>query len=248
MSAVRTFVRLAITGFIVTGLAAACTVNSTGGDDDDDSNVTCDPGAYKDCTCADGADGTKKCNSAGDGYAACVCQAGSGGANAGGEGATPTAGTTNTGGSSGSTNYGGENAGGVDGVDGTAGASGSAGAGGSGEDDKLPLECQDPMDNCEICYFGGCCAEYAPCVNDANEKCLVELAEVLACTGEIKKTRDVKPADLEACAQQVGGANGSWSASLSPLTVDVVNCVAGEPGWESKPWGTLSCKAECFDK
>ena len=95
-------------------------------------------------------------------------------------------------------------------------------------------------------YFGGCCNQWAPCVND-NE-CLQQFTDVLACTDAIRAARNVTTADLENCAQDVGETTGSWSASLSPLTVDMVDCVAGEPGWEGSPWGSLACKAECFDK
>ena len=245
MSVARSYVRLAISGFLVGLLAVGCVVEST------DTKVSCNPGDKKDCSCADGSDGSKTCAASGDAYTACKCTTtGSGGsANEGGDGSTTTAGTKayaggGNGGSSysGSTNYGGDNAGGapVEMVGG-AGAGGAAG-------EVTPLECQEPMNDCETCYFGGCCEQYAPCVNDPDETCLGELAQVLACTDDIKMTKDVKTSDLESCAQMVGNTNGTWSASLSPLTVDVINCIAGEPGWEGKAWGPLACKASCFDK
>ena len=60
---------------------------------------------------------------------------------------------------------------------------------------------------------------------------------------------DVVPADLQTCAEDEGAAAGPWSQGVSALTVDMVNCVGGEPegGWESMPWGAISCKAGCFD-
>jgi hypothetical protein len=238
MTAARTFVRLAIAGFIVNALVMACVVKS----DTTNAAVSCNPGDKKDCSCSDSSTGQKTCNSSGDGYSSCACQNGGGGSgNAGGDGTTTTAGTKPYGGS---TSYAGQNYGGVP----TGGAPDMTPGGAGGAPNVTPLECQSPADDCEACYFSGCCDQYAPCVNDPKNVCLSELAQVLACTDQIKMTRSVKTSDLESCAQQAGSTQGSWSASLSPLTVDVINCIAGEPGWEGKAWGPLACKASCFDK
>ena len=245
MSAARSFVRLAICGLFINAIVVACTVKEENGDG---SDVTCNPGDKKDCSCSDGSDGLKTCNSSGDGYKACVCAPGTGGTTGAGGDTSPTAGTKAYAGSGGSagTTYGGTDAGGAP-IDGVVG--GAAGEGVGGAPDDTPLECQDPAGDCEACYFGGCCDVYAPCVNDADEACLQELADVLSCTDAIKAERDVKTADLQACAQMVGNTQGSWSASLSPLTVDVINCIAGEAGWEGKAWAaTGTCHVSCFDK
>jgi hypothetical protein len=239
MSTARSFVRLAISGFIVGALAAACTVKEA-----DDDDTKCNAGDSRACECDDGDKGTQKCNAKETGYNECVCSSGTGGtANAGGDGPTPTAGTAGTSyGGTGGTSYGGTDAGGED-----AGGTDAGGAGGAPPEDVTPLECQNPANDCETCYFGGCCEQYAPCVNDEEGKCLDEVAEILGCTDAIKATRDVKTADLEACAQTAAGG-GVWSSGVSPLTRDVIDCIAGEPGWEGAPWGALACKASCFDK
>jgi len=248
MTVARSLVRIAFAGFFVSSLIVACTVK----EGSSDSAASCNPGDHKDCTCSSsGKPGQRECNDSGDGYGACVCEGnvdtgGSANGNGGGDGG---AGPVSTGGTKsyagtangGSISYGGDAAGGAG-----AGSVEVGGAGGAGE--VTPLECQDPGNDCETCYFGGCCREYQPCVNDPDDKCLQEVAEVLACTDAIKADRDVKTADLQACAQDVGNTTGSWSASLSPLTVDVINCIAGEAGWEGAPWGSLACKASCFDK
>jgi len=247
----RSFVRIAFAGFFVSSLIVACTVK----EGSSEPTASCHPGDHKDCTCSSGKPGQRDCNDSGDGYGTCVCdgsvEAGGNATTGGNAGAGPvsTGGTKSYAGSAGTTNGGGigyacEAAGGASGGAGEVG--GASGAGGAG--DVTPLECQDTSNDCETCYFGGCCDQYAPCVNDPDGNCLRELAEVLTCTDAIKETRDVKTADLEQCAQDAGQTSGSWSASLSPLTVDVINCIAGEPGWEGSPWGPLACKASCFDK
>jgi hypothetical protein len=248
MTSARSFVRLAFAGFFVSSLIVACTVK----EGTSEPNATCNPGDKKDCTCSgSGKPGQRECNDSGDGYGACVCEGnvdtgGSGNGNGGGDGGAgpvSTGGTTYAGSTNGgSISYAGEAAGG-------AGASAVEVGGAGGAGDVTPLECQNPGDDCETCYFGGCCDQYAPCVNDPDGKCLDELADVLACTDAIKAMpQDVKTSDLEACAQRAGQTTGTWSSSLSPLTVDVINCIAGEPGWEGSPWGPLACKASCFDK
>ena len=248
MTGARSFVRLAFAGFFVSSLIVACTVKN----ETSDSTVSCHPGDYKDCSCAGSSKpGQKECNDEGNGYEACKCDGsvdagGNGNADAG-AGPVSTGGTTSYAGTTngGSISYAGEPAGGAGGGAGPVEVGGAGGSGG----DVTPLECQDPSNDCETCYFGGCCEQYAPCVNDPDGKCLGELADVLACTDLIKAMpQDVKTSDLEACAQQAGQTSGTWSDSLSPLTVDVINCIAGEPGWEGAPWGPLACKASCFDK
>jgi len=247
MTVARSLVRIAFAGFFVSSLIVACTVKEGSGD----TTASCNPGDHKDCTCtSSGKSGQRECNDSGDGYGACVC---SGtvdtGGSSNGAGGDAGAGPVSTGGTKsyagtangGSISYAGEAAGGA----GT-GSVEVGGAGGAGE--VTPLECQDPANDCETCYFGGCCDVYAPCVNDDSGTCLQEVADVLACTDGIKADRDVKTADLQQCAQDVGNTSGSWSANLSPLTVDVINCIAGESGWEGKAWGPLACKASCFDK
>jgi hypothetical protein len=244
MSTARSFVRLAISGFVVSVLAFACTV--------EEAADPCTPGETQKCDCKDGSESTQECRDDGERFGACDCPndgtggtTGGGGESnaAGGSDDKPTAGTAN--------NYGGEGTtpanGGAGGDSATSGgATSMAGAGGSG--DTLPAECELPAEptTCEICYFGGCCDQWAPCFND--DTCLAEFSDVLACTDAIRATANVKSSDLEACAQEVGQTTGGWSASLSPLTVDLINCVAGEEGWEGKAWGDLACKAECFDK
>jgi hypothetical protein len=244
MTTARSLLRLAFAGLFVNMLAVACVTSS----DDDDDTMACNPGDSKECVCDDETVSTRKCNADGNGYAQCACKSTntggtSGNGGNGGEGnVATTAGTTST--------YAGENAGGSGGdntgpvTGGAGGDDGMAGAGGNGP--ELPLECQDPKDNCEICYYGGCCEQWAPCLNDTT--CVDEFTSIQACTDEIRTERNVLTADLESCAQEVGSASGSWSSDISPLTVDLINCMAGEAGWEGKPWGALSCKEACFDK
>lgn len=248
MRTARSFVRLAISGLILSAVAVACTV--------EEASDPCTPGETQKCDCRDGSESTQVCRDDGEKFGACDCPSepgagGSGngsageGSGVGGDDTKPTAGTSNYGGESGQPGAGG--AGGDENTS-SGGAMASAGAGGDGGGEVLPEECEVPADptTCEICYFGGCCTQWAPCVND--DTCLAEFTEVLACTDAIRATRNVTTADLEDCAQEVGQTNGSWSASLSSLTVDMVDCVAGEDGWEGSPWGSLACKAECFDK
>jgi hypothetical protein len=244
MTTARSFVRLAICGFFVNVLAFACTV--------EEASDPCTPGETQKCDCKDGSESTQVCRDDGERFGACDCSDdGAGGANQGNGGATSTGGVEDqpgagNGGEPSSSSGGAGGAGGdAAGVNG--GATSMAGAGGSGED-LGPIECQLPDEPtlCEICYFGGCCDQWAPCVND--DECLQQFSEVLDCTNTIRASRNVTTADLEDCAQTVGETNGSWSAALSGLTVDMVDCVAGEPGWEGSPWGNLACKAECFDK
>lgn len=247
MRTARSFVRLAITGFILSAVAAACTV--------EEAADPCTPGETQKCDCKDGSESTQVCRDDGEKFGACDCPTdpGAGGGNSGsaGEGSgdgggdgKPTAGSSNSGGERNQPGTAG--AGGDESSGGATSSGGAGGEGGSGE--VVPDECQLPADptTCEICYFGGCCTQWAPCVQD--DDCLAEFTEVLACTDAIRATRNVTTADLESCAKEVGETTGSWSASLSALTVDMVDCVAGEDGWEGQPWGNLACKAECFDK
>jgi hypothetical protein len=245
MTAARSFLRLALGGFFVGSLAMACVVEDGGGDDDDLANTPCEDGDFRECDCSDGSTGRRECNASNTGYGQCQCEntptAGSssgGNANNAGEGNT-TAGTNNT-------NYGGEQGtmGGAPAETGGAPAE-VGGAGGSGEVVEPGLCDEDPNDTCADCYQQGCCDQWTACAND--DTCLEEFFGIMACTDIIKAERNVTTADLETCAEDQGAANGPWSQGVSALTVDMVDCVAGEDGWEGSPWGNLACKAGCFD-
>lgn len=250
MTTARTFLRLVLAGVMANVLAAACVVNSDGGDDDDG---TCEPNSTKDCTCSDGTESTRKCNASGTGYAACACDgSGSGGSGSGSEGGAPTtgqAGEANQAGTPNMTN-GGEtgSTGGVPSSSGGTPSETNGGAGGSGEVDP-GLCAEDPNDTCADCYQQGCCAQWTACVEDDSDACLTEFTNIIACAELIKADHNVTTAEFEQCAADESTAGGGWSNGLSALTIDMVNCVAGEDegGWEGSPWGNLSCKAGCFD-
>lgn len=236
----RSFLRLAVAGFFVNALAIACVVDDDGEGDGD----TCTPGATAACTCTDGTRSEKECNASGTGYRLCECDSNAGGnssggaGNEGGTGTTPAGGTGGTGGS-------------VGGTPSTSGGADAGGAGGAGGADSLPTICQNPAEDdlCEQCYYGGCCDQWAACDADPDAECVDQFFAILACTDLIKEERSVLTADLEACAADVDDVGtGSWSSEVNPFTRDLVNCVAGEEGWEGEPWGAGACKASCFDK
>jgi hypothetical protein len=241
-------VRFAFAGLFVNALAVACVVSD--GDDKDDDNTACDPGAYKDCTCANGDEGTKRCNASGSGYAACDCSdtnVGGGSNGGGGDGNTPTSGS---GGSM--TSYGGEAAGGAGG-DGTGpgpvvgGAGGSDGSGGAGGDGS-GLVCEPDAEACQNCIQNTkCCAEWAACSAEQAGDCEQEFFNILACAQVERGDRDVIPADLELCGLDEGEGD-AWSEGLLPTTKALVDCIGGGEGWEERTWNQLSCKAECFDQ
>jgi hypothetical protein len=247
MTAARSFLRLAFGGLFVGSLAMACVVDDSGGDDDELANTPCEDGDFRQCTCPDGDDSVRECNASNTGYGACQCEgsptagtSNGGSANNAGEGNT-TAGTNNT-------NYGGE-PGSMGGAPAETGGNGpdAGGAGGAGPIIEPGLCDEDPNDTCADCYQQGCCEQWTACAND--DTCLDEFLNIMACTDVIKSDRNVLPADLQTCAEDEGAAAGPWSQGVSALTVDMVNCVGGEPdgGWESMPWGAISCKAGCFD-
>ncbi len=248
MTAARTFVRLAFGGLFVGSLAMACVVED-GGNDDELANTPCEDGDFRDCACPDGETGRRECNAANTGYGSCQCDGSStAGSNTGGSANNAGEGNTTGGTTAGTTNYGGEQGtiGGAPAETGGAPAE-AGGAGGSGPGVEPGLCDEDPNDTCADCYQQGCCDEWTACAND--DTCLNEFLGIMACTDVIKAERNVLPADLQTCAEDEGAAAGPWSQGVSALTVDVVNCVGGEPtgGWETMPWGQFSCKAGCFD-
>jgi hypothetical protein len=246
MTTARTLVRFAFAGLFANALAVACVVSD--GDDKNDDNTACDPGSYKDCTCSNGDEGTKKCNASGSGYSTvCDCGGSTGGAgNAGGEGNTPTAGTANT---AGSINYGGETSGG--GADGQGGEGGGtmsqAGAGGEGGAaiDPEAVCFEDPEDTCQECVQQDCCVEWQACRADP-EDCEQQMINIIACVhSEI--AGDVTPAELESCAQNEGTGSDPWAQSVLPTTKAVVDCMAGGTGWAAKTdFESASCNNLCF--
>lgn len=249
MTTARTLLRFVLAGVMVNMLAAACVVNSDGGDDDDE---TCEPNSTKDCTCTDGTESTRKCNASGTAYGSCACDgSGTGGSGTGNEGGAPATGQAGDSNTAGTTTYGGESGttGGVpNGDGGTPSTPGEGGAGGSGEVDP-GLCAEDPSDTCADCYQQGCCAQWTACVEDESDTCLTEFTNIIACAEVIKEDHNVTTGEFEQCAADESTAGGGWSNGLSALTIDMVNCVAGEDegGWEGMAWGSLSCKAGCFD-
>jgi hypothetical protein len=244
MSTVRSFVRFSLAALFVNAWVVACTVESS---DDDDTG--CTPASIESCACGDGSEGTKKCNASGSGYGVCVCDgdggeggsAGSGGSSAGGDG-------SNNGGNAPSAGAGGEATGGSDpGAGGAGGAGGvsnggEAGSGGAGGEGGGTM-----LDACEQCYQV-CADEWTACTDAAT--CPDEFFEILACTDDIRMTRDVKVADLAACSDSAGTAGGTWSNGLSAETVAMVNCLGGDPTtdtWSGEAaWGPESCNQACF--
>lgn len=254
MTTARTFLRFALAGLFANVMAAACIVNSDGKDGD---NEQCDAGSYKDCTCADGTESQRKCNSSGSGYGQCICDGsaiGGSGNGSGGEG------TGNTGTEAGSGNstagktstYGGET--GEGGTPSTPNGGSPAEVGGAGgtPGEVDPGICGgDETDSCADCYQQGCCDQWTACVDDESETCLDEFLNIVTECSEVPRQEgNVSTADFQACVAAQTPAGGGWSSGLSPLTVDMVNCMAGEDegGWEGSPWGNLACKAGCFDQ
>ncbi len=245
MTTSRSFARLAVTGFFVQALAIACVVSNS---DQGDGGDACEPGDTAACTCTNGTKSTKECNASGTGYLLCECAGvGSGGAGSGG-------GAPGSGGDSQTTA--GTNANPVGGADTGAGGAnlgaGGADIGAGGADigaggvENVPAACQSPADTCEECYYAGCCVEWAAC--EADNTCVDELVDILACTDAIRVDRSVTTADLVVCAEDAGAGSGSWSEGVSALTKGIVDCIAGEPGWEGSPWGANSCNNSCFKK
>jgi hypothetical protein len=244
MTSARSLLRLAFAGLFVNAMAVACVVSD--GDDDDDDVTACDAGSYKDCTCSNGEVGTKKCNASGSGYAACDCSdASNGGSGSGGEGnASSTAGTN-------STPYGGENNGGAGGdktapvVGGAGGDTGTAGAGGEGPDpDAL---CNAPTDDlCQECVQVSCCEEWKACADETDGDCQQQYFNILACAQVDRAERDIKPADVEACAEIEVAGGSAWSDGLLPTTKALIDCTGGGVGWENRAWNQMSCNDLCF--
>jgi hypothetical protein len=249
MTTARSFLRFVLAGVMANVLAAACIVNSDNGDDDD--NTSCEPNSYKDCTCDDGTASQRKCNASGTAYAACMCDGSSGGGsgNEGGSGSSAEAGTGNAAGKT-SMPYGGETSteGGAPTSNGGTPSEANGGAGGSGEVD--PGICGgDEVDSCADCYQQGCCDQWTACAGDST--CLDEFLDIIADCSEIpRQDHNVTTAEFEQCVADKSAASGGWSSGLSPLTVDMVDCVAGDDadGWEGQGWGSLACKAGCFDE
>jgi len=234
----RSFVRLAVAGLFANFLAIACVVSDDDGGGTDDS---CTPGDSADCTCKpSNVKSTKECNASGTGYGLCACAGvGVGGAANNGGAANGSAGdATITGGTGNNSN------GGADmGVAGD--AAGGVNAGGAGGGENVPLACQLPSDICEDCYYGGCCDQWAACEADAT--CGPQFLEILACARADQDTGDVTTVVLEECGKAQVAGGSSWSDGLSPLVKPVVDCMAGEPGWEGKPWAaTGTCNNSCF--
>jgi len=248
MTTARSLLRFVLAGVMANVLAAACIVNSDNGDDD---NTTCEPNSYKDCACSDGTASQRKCNASGSGYAACVCDGSSvgGSGNEGGSGSSAEAGVGNVAGKT-QTTYGGETSteGGAPASNGGTPGEANGGAGGSGEVVEPGLCDEDPDDTCADCYQQGCCDQWTACVDE--DTCLTEFTNIIACAELIKADKNVTTAEFEQCAADESAASGGWSSGLSPLTVDMVDCVAGDDddGWEGQAWGSLACKAGCFDQ
>lgn len=251
MTTARTLVRFAFAGLFANALAVACVV-SDGDDKNDDENTACDPGSYKDCTCSNGDEGTKKCNASGSGYGACDCSDTSvGGNNGGGEGNTPTAGTSGKAGMAGSsTTYGGESSGGgADGQGGEGGASmsqaGSGGEGGAGVDPQAACF-EDPGEPCQECVQVSCCEEWLACGEEAGGDCEQQFFNIMACAQTDRATRDIKPEDLETCAEEEVAGGGAWSDGLLPTTKALIDCTGGGVDWENRAWNDSSCNSLCF--
>lgn len=242
MSVARTFVRLAFSSLIVGALAAACTVKEA---DDDDSK--CNAGDSRVCECDNGETGSQKCNAKETGYGSCSCPTGSGGSANGGDGPTPTAGSSGSsyGGTSGSggSSYAGEDAGGMD-----------AGGAGGAPTDVTPAVCmEDPNDDCANCYQPFCCEEWVACTNDEiagdDNDCAEQFFAILECVDDKRADADATPTNLNDCAEEEDGKNGAWSANLRPQLKPMLDCVAGGMGWASKAAFTSdACKVSCFDK
>jgi hypothetical protein len=234
-------VRFAFAGLFVNAFAVACVVSD--GDDRDDDNTACEPGDYRDCNC--GSDeGTQKCNAVGSGYGACDCSGVNvGGGNSGGEGNTPTAGTAGT---AGSTAYGGETSGGAGGEGGaTTSQAGEGGEGGAAIDpDAICFE--DPGDVCQECVQVSCCEEWKACSEEAGGDCQQQFFNIIACAQTERAERDIKPEDLEACAEEEVAGGGAWSDGLLPTTKALIDCTGGGVDWEGRAWNDASCNSLCF--
>lgn len=248
MTTARTLVRFAFAGLFVNALAVACVVSD--GDDKDDDNTACDPGSYKDCTCANGDEGTKKCNASGSGYSTvCTCDdTSAGGGNSGGEGNTPMAGTAGTAGSS---SYGGETNGGAGGEGGVTMSMGAAGAGGEGgaavDPDAVCIESSG--DDCIDCMQLDCCEAWKACAAETEGDCMKQAEDIMICASVTKRGPDdaVTPEELQDCGAAAVEGGSVWSDGLLPTTKAVIDCVAGGQGWGAKDdLSDSTCEALCF--
>jgi hypothetical protein len=243
MITARTFVRFVFAGLFVNAMAVACVVSD--GDDDDDDSTACDPGSYKDCTCANGDAGQKKCSASGNGYGACACEGDNvGGGGSGGEPST-TAGTT-------SNNYGGEGGTGTGGAggDNSGGMMSVAGAGGA-ETDPDAVCIESAEDDCLDCMQLDCCEAWKACSAETEGDCQQQAYDIMLCATNTERGPDdgeaeVTPEELEDCAQDIA-ENDVWSAGVLPTTKAVIDCVAGGQGWAAKTdLSASSCESLCF--
>jgi hypothetical protein len=239
MITARTLVRFVFAGLFVNAMAVACVVSD--GDDNNDDDTACEPGSYKDCTCADGDASQKRCSASGNGYGACACSGAGDGGSGGGSAGEPstTAGTTNTYGGETSTPSGG--AGGEGGA--TMSQAGSGGEGGATVDpDAVCFE--ETADDCQLCVQGDCCEEWKACREDEND-CEAEALFIFECL-KTEIAGDVTAAELESCAVDAG-KGGAWAQSVLPTTKAVVDCMAGGTGWVGRnDLTTSSCNNLCF--
>jgi hypothetical protein len=239
MITARTLVRFVFAGLFVNALAVACVVSD--GDDDDDTTA-CDPGSYKDCTCPNGDASQRKCSASGNGYGACACSGENvGGGGAGGEPSSTAGTTSNYGGEAGKSaggagGAGGENAGGMMSEGGAAGAATNP--------DDLCVE--DPDDDCQTCVQVGCCDEWTACSEDTANDCQQQFFNIMVCAQDERATRNITPADLEACAELEVDGGSAWSDGLLPTTKALIDCVGGGQNWENRAWNDDSCNALCF--
>lgn len=248
MITARSFLRFAVAGLFVNALAMACVV--TNSDDEEE----CRPGSRQDCTCADGTESERVCNSSGTRFGSCACgdpSSGGTGNDAAGAGNTSEAGSGNAGGDTGSGGGSGDTGGAPNGTAGSSGENG--GAGGSGEVDA-GLCAEEPNDSCADCYQQGCCDEWTACVedegDDGNGDCLTQFLNIIACAEDLRSQRAVTKADVIQCAaDEVEGGSG-WSAGLRPTVKPVIDCVGGGEGWDTEAggWSDLSCRNNCFSQ
>jgi hypothetical protein len=233
-------VRFVFAGLFVNAMAVACVVSD--GDDDDDT-TTCNPGTYRDCTCANGDLSQQKCSASGNSYGACACSdANVGGGGSGGEPST-TAGTTNNYGGEGGTAAGGGGGGGDN-------SGGMAGAGG-GETDPDAVCIESSSDDCLDCMQLDCCEAWKACSAETEGDCQQQAYDIMLCAANTERGPDdgeaeVTPEELEDCAQETA-MNETWSAGVLPTTKAVIDCVAGGQGWAAKTdLSASSCESLCF--
>lgn len=258
----RTPFTLLASALFVSFVAVNCTVTT---DTDGDEDVDCEQGEERDCTCADGSLGVQRCSVGRTRFEACVCpseaggaagaagagaagDAGSAGQGVGGEAAAGgTGGTADAG--AGGTWEGGSGGGpeaGAGGTVGDAGASGDSGA--AGEAGAVSCEPPgNPPDACDVCIFGQCCQETLSCL--ADDTCLDEHLLITGCVEDLRD-EPVTPLELRDCAEAVRGT--TWPSGLSPLTVTLWNCIAGDRDDSNWPvqgdWATTACTEGCFSE